>query len=119
MQIKYTDASKETSLHASQAGPVANKEAVGSWSWGGAKELVESNALLVSDPPFEETDIAERRKYFNVKDHREAMKFSPDNVYNLEVISSLSLCLLDDCLGIYWLYDMGVDFRAIYGLQQV
>jgi hypothetical protein len=81
------DASKETSLHASQAGPVANKEAVGSWSWGGAKELVESNALLVSDPPFEETDIAERRKYFNVKDHREAMKFSPENVYNLEIFA--------------------------------
>jgi hypothetical protein len=83
----------------------------------GVGEALTTNALLVSDPPFEETDIAERRKYFNVKDHREAMKFSPENVYNLEVIH-LSFFGINVLIFI-GLYDMDVDFCSIYGLQQV
>ncbi|KAJ3078640.1 hypothetical protein HDU99_000460, partial [Rhizoclosmatium hyalinum] len=69
---------------------VANnpKDVVGEWTWGGEKELVEDNELLlpeyVDEPRFPCNGVAERRRYFGNKTHREEASFSPDYVYNLE-----------------------------------
>ncbi|KAJ3213195.1 hypothetical protein HDU67_003173 [Dinochytrium kinnereticum] len=78
------------------------EEALGKWTWGGETELKEENSLLLPDPskividdadgtesgiPFPSDGIAERRKFFNKKDNRLAMSFTPDNVYNLEIFA--------------------------------
>ncbi|KAJ3065955.1 hypothetical protein HDU98_010697 [Podochytrium sp. JEL0797] len=72
---------------------VQNKpeEVLGEWKWGGEKELVEENELLlpeyVDEPKFPKSGVAERRKYFGKKEHREDSTFSPDYVYNLEIFA--------------------------------
>jgi hypothetical protein len=67
------------------------EKVVGQWVWGGEKELMENNELLLPDQtdhlPFPNDGIAERRRHFNHKNNREGMIFKPDYVYNLEVSS--------------------------------
>ena len=67
------------------------KKLFGDWIWGADKELLEDNTLLVNPssasaaPLFPKDGIAERRKYFYKKQNREAVTYSPDKIYNLEV----------------------------------
>ncbi|KAI9325107.1 hypothetical protein DFJ73DRAFT_220223 [Zopfochytrium polystomum] len=63
---------------------------LGKWEWGGEKELKEVNDLLlpgVDHREFPSDGVADRRKYFNKKQNREEMSFTPDYVYNLEIFA--------------------------------
>ncbi|KAJ3312871.1 hypothetical protein HDU76_002786 [Blyttiomyces sp. JEL0837] len=67
-------------------------EVLGKWEWGGEVELKEENQLLLPDKVGENTEfasdaIADRRRFFNKKQNREEMIFSPDYVYNLEIFA--------------------------------
>lgn len=77
------------------------------WEWVGEKDLAEDNSLLLPPIPsptlsdgfiedddnhsntsselFASDDIANRRKYFQKKEHRMKPVFKPDHVYNFEV----------------------------------
>ncbi|KAJ3196709.1 hypothetical protein HK101_008048 [Irineochytrium annulatum] len=76
------------------------EEVLGKWEWGGDVELKEENSLLLPEgqpimddghvldhKPFAPDGINERRKYFNKKSNRVHAKFSPDQVYNLEIFA--------------------------------
>ncbi|KAI9339682.1 hypothetical protein BDR26DRAFT_820846 [Obelidium mucronatum] len=80
-------------------------DVIGEWKWGGEKELEEKNELLIpeflDEPKFPSGGVAERRKYFGVKSHREDATFSPDYVYNLEIFAPfIDLNTFDLNLGI-------------------
>lgn len=97
--------SKANAVGGLEAGKATPDKVVGLWEWGGEKELKEANKLLLPDsvdtPYFGDEDVAERRKYFNKKEHRENMKFTPDYVYNLEIFAPfIDLNTFDLTLGI-------------------
>ena len=58
---------------------------LGDWVPG---EMKEDTTLLFasSTPPFESDSIAGRRKHFQSQKARKSLVFTPDNVYNFEVI---------------------------------
>ncbi len=71
-----------------QSTPSAD-EILGKWRWGGETELQEDNRLLFesTEVPFDSSNIAERRKYFQKQKNRQAESFKPDRVYHLEVLA--------------------------------
>ncbi|KAJ3129292.1 hypothetical protein HK100_008715 [Physocladia obscura] len=87
-----TSPSAETSIALStnpQSLPFDLTPVLGDWVWGGEKELHEHNNLLLpeylDEPKFPNAAVAERRRFFGSKSHREDAKFLPEYVYNLEV----------------------------------
>ncbi|KXS17095.1 hypothetical protein M427DRAFT_122185 [Gonapodya prolifera JEL478] len=81
---------------AKKAGRPSVKEILGEWECGGEKELQENNKGLVGDikegaqtvgPIFGESNVTERRRWFQTASNRESMILSPDKVYNLEIFA--------------------------------
>lgn len=82
------------------------EEYLNDWTWGGKTELKENTTLLFDGekrehPPFECTDLAARRKYFQKVDNRKAHAFSSEKIYNLEVFAPfINFNTFDISLGI-------------------
>ncbi|KAJ3282760.1 hypothetical protein HDU79_009677 [Rhizoclosmatium sp. JEL0117] len=101
-----TTLSSQNTLSVSKApgpipsGPLTKTDAektLGKWTWGGATELVENNALLRESLnseaekdaglPFGPQDHEKRRKYFQKTAHREGITLSPDYVYTMDTFT--------------------------------
>ncbi|KAJ3131942.1 hypothetical protein HK100_005854 [Physocladia obscura] len=88
-----------------QSLPLDVAAVLGDWLWGGEKELHEHNQLLLpeylDEPKFPDAAVAERRRFFGSKAHREDAKFLPEYVYNLEIFAPfIDLNTFDLNLGI-------------------
>jgi hypothetical protein len=70
-------------------GSLPNKELTNQicpWIWADNNELTEDNSLLSPDQPFHSESAADRRKYFQKQKNRASNIFSPEYVYNFEVL---------------------------------
>ena len=87
---------REIALQAKEVKEKAQKPTVqdilGEWEWGGERELAErSNGLAEGvaegrrEGVFQGDNVAERRRWFQLQDNRQACVLSPEKVYNIEV----------------------------------
>ena len=58
---------------------------LGKWSFTGAQELTENTSLLMNESKFPSDSFAERRKFFQKQDEREAFTFDQYKLYQMEV----------------------------------